>query len=91
MIYRESDLGNTSMLFSSLDNRILEGESTVDNYWSGYLWDKLEALLGLIQPHAEQFLSHRQADMPLNREEVTMDSSFFSPPERGKRPKNFAE
>jgi len=82
-IYRESDLGNTSMLFSSLDNRILEGESTVDNYLSGYLWDKLEALLGLIQPHAEQFLSHRQADMPLNREEVTMESSFFLLPKEG--------
>jgi len=80
-IYRESDLGDTSMLLPSLKNRdIGEGdESGIDNvYWGGYLWDKVEALLGLLHPHAEQLRQNFHKEIkPEEREEITLDSSFI--------------
>jgi len=80
-VFRESDLGNTSMLFPSLPNREGETEEISEKYWSGYLWDKVEVLLGLLHPHTEQLFQKYQVEPnPTQREEITLDSSFILMP-----------
>lgn len=88
-IYRESELGGESMLFPSLQNREVTDESTINTYWGGYLWDKVEVLFGLLHPYAEQLQNYQhgvQSD-PTKREEITLDSSFILIPkeENGQR------
>jgi hypothetical protein len=84
-MYRESNLGDTSMLFPSLNNRETVGEdSTIDAYWGGYLWDKVEILLNLLHPHTDQLFQKFQPEMsPMKREEITLDSSFILLPNEG--------
>jgi len=78
-IYRESELGGESMLFPSLQNREVMDESTINSYWGGYLWDKVEVLFGLLHPYAEQLQNYQHGTKPLptKREEITLDSSFI--------------
>jgi len=84
-VFRESDLGNTSMLFPSLPNREGETEEISEKYWSGYLWDKVEVLLGLLHPHTEQLFQKYQVEPnPTQREEITLDSSFILMPNENK-------
>lgn len=80
-VFRESDLGNTSMLLPQFNNRDGETEELGDKYWGGYLWDKVEALLGLLHPHTEQFFQKYQVEPnPNHREEITLESSFILMP-----------
>lgn len=78
-VYRESELGGESMLFPSLQNREVTDESTLNTYWGGYLWDKVEVLLGLLHPYAEQLQNYQHGVQPnpTNREEINLDSSFI--------------
>jgi len=86
-MYRESELGDTSMLshFPRLgNNEPINGESVIDNYWRGYLWDKVEALLNLLHPHTDQLFQKFQPEaIPTKREEITLDSSFLLLPNEG--------
>jgi len=86
-MYRESNLGDTSMLFPSLNNNreTTIDESTIDNYyWGGYLWDKVETLLNLLHPHTDQLFQKFQPEVkPIKREEITLDSSFILIPNEG--------
>jgi len=88
-VYRESELGGESMLFPSLQNREVMDESTINSYWGGYLWDKVEVLLGLLHPYAEQLQNYQHGIQPhpTKREEITLDSSFILVPkeETGQR------
>jgi len=88
-VYRESELGGESMLFPSLQNREVLDESTINAYWGGYLWDKVEVLLGLLHPYAEQIQNYQHGIQPnpTKREEITLDSSFILVPieESGQR------
>jgi len=88
-VYRESELGGESMLFPSLQNREVMDESTINSYWGGYLWDKVEVLLGLLHPYAEQLQNYQHGIQPnpTKREEITLDSSFILVPkeEAGQR------
>jgi hypothetical protein len=88
-VYRESELGGESMLFPSLQNREVLDESTINSYWGGYLWDKVEVLFGLLHPYAEQLQNYQHGIQPnpTNREEISLDSSFFLLPreENGQR------
>jgi len=88
-VYRESELGGESMLFPSLQNREVMDESTINSYWGGYLWDKVEVLLGLLHPYAEQLQNYQHGIQPnpTKREEINMDSSFILIPkeESGQR------
>jgi len=88
-VYRESELGGESMLFPSLHNREVLDESTINSYWGGYLWDKVEVLLGLLHPYAEQIQNYQHGIQPnpTKREEITLDSSFILLPieESGQR------
>jgi hypothetical protein len=78
-VYRESELGGESMLFPSLQNREVLDESTINSYWGGYLWDKVEVLFGLLHPYAEQLQNYQHGIQPnlTKREEITLDSSFI--------------
>jgi len=82
-VYRESELGGESMLFPSLQNRDeVMDESTINSYWGGYLWDKVEVLLGLLHPYAEQLQNYQHGiqPSPTKREEINLDSSFILVP-----------
>jgi hypothetical protein len=84
-VYRESDLGDTSMLFPALNKREeINDDSTIDTYWGGYLWDKVETLLQMLHPHTDQLFQKFQPEMiPVKREEITLDSSFILLPNEG--------
>lgn len=93
-VTRESEIGDSSMLFSSitLDGKNVDSnESNIDTYWSGYLWDKVEALLGLLQPHTQtlgqtlyQTFQSPKQNSPQHREDITLESSFILLPEETK-------
>jgi len=86
-MFRESEFGDTSMLshFPQLSNtEPIIGEIIIDNYWRGYLWDKVDSLLNLLQPHTNQLLQKFQPEViPTKREEITLDSSFILLPKEG--------
>lgn len=85
-VYRESNLGDTMALFPSLKSASqterANEDQPQDNYWRGYLWDKVEALLGIIRNQSQYQHYFQNGGDPNDknappREEISLDSSFY--------------